>query len=40
MQMKVGGREVLIPFVPAICREVDLAARTIRVELPEGLLEL
>jgi 16S rRNA processing protein RimM len=40
MQMKVDGREVLIPFVPAICREVDVAARTIRVELPEGLLGL
>ena len=40
MQVSVNGREVLIPFVPAICREIDLAARTIRVELPEGLLEL
>lgn len=40
MQLTVNGREVLIPFVPAICREVDLTARTIRVELPEGLLEL
>jgi 16S rRNA processing protein RimM len=40
MEMKMDGREVLIPFVPAICRDVDLAARTIRVELPEGLLDL
>ncbi len=40
MQVTVNGREVLIPFVPAICREVDLAARTIRVELPQGLLDL
>jgi 16S rRNA processing protein RimM len=34
------GREVLIPFARAICREIDVAAKTIRVELPEGLLEL
>lgn len=40
MEMKMDGREVLIPFVPAICRDVDLGARTIRVELPEGLLDL
>lgn len=40
MQLTVNGREVLIPFVPAICREVDLTARTIRVELPAGLLDL
>jgi len=33
------GREVLIPFVPAIC-DVDLAARSIRVTLPDGLLDL
>lgn len=40
MEVAVDGREVLIPFVPEICREVDLASRTIRVELPKGLLEL
>jgi 16S rRNA processing protein RimM len=40
MQVTVDGREVLIPFVPAVCREIDLAGRTIRVELPEGLLDL
>jgi 16S rRNA processing protein RimM len=34
------GSEVLIPFVPAICVQVDLAAREIRVELPDGLLDL
>ena len=33
------GREVLIPFVPAICK-VDFAARLIRASLPDGLLEL
>lgn len=40
MQVIINGREVLIPFVPAICREIDLTARTIRVELPQGLLDL
>jgi hypothetical protein len=33
------GREVLIPFVPAIC-DVDLSAKSIRVTVPDGLLEL
>ena len=36
----VDGREILIPFARAICREIDVAARVIRVELPEGLLDL
>lgn len=34
------GRELLIPFVGAMCREIDVVAKIIRVELPEGLLEL
>jgi 16S rRNA processing protein RimM len=32
--------EVLIPFARAICVEVDVAARRIRVDPPEGLLEV
>jgi 16S rRNA processing protein RimM len=40
MQSTIKGREVLIPFVPAICREIDLTARTIQVALPAGLLDL
>ena len=28
--------EILIPFARAICKEIDVAAKTIRVELPEG----
>jgi len=36
----VDGREILVPFARSICREIDVAAKTIRVELPEGLLEL
>ena len=34
------GREVLIPFARAICREIDVTARRILIEPPEGLLEL
>jgi 16S rRNA processing protein RimM len=35
-----GGGEVLIPFVAAICTHVDVKARRIRIDPPEGLLEL
>jgi 16S rRNA processing protein RimM len=35
-----GGKEILIPFARAICKEIDVAAKVIRVELPEGLLDL
>jgi 16S rRNA processing protein RimM len=34
------GPDLLIPYVPAICREVDVAGRRIGVELPEGLEDL
>jgi 16S rRNA processing protein RimM len=37
---KRGGGEMLIPFVKAICLEIDVARKIIRVELPEGLTEL
>ena len=40
MEVRVEGREVLIPFVPSICREVDVAGKKIVVDLPEGLLEV
>ncbi|MBV8807501.1 MAG: 16S rRNA processing protein RimM [Acidobacteriaceae bacterium] len=39
MEVGAKGREHLIPFVGAKC-EVDLVARTIRTDLPQGLLEL
>jgi len=39
LSLKYEGREVLIPFVPAICN-VDLTAKVIRVTLPDGLLDL
>lgn len=38
MEVMIGDREVLIPFVPELC-STDLAGRIIRVDLPEGLLE-
>lgn len=34
-----GGREILIPFVLSICKQIDVAGKVIRVELPEGLLD-
>jgi len=34
------GHEILVPFARSICTEIDVAAKTIRAELPEGLLEL
>jgi 16S rRNA processing protein RimM len=34
------GREILIPFAKSICQQIDAAAKTIGVELPEGLLDL
>jgi 16S rRNA processing protein RimM len=37
---KTARGEMLIPFVNAICREIDVARKVIRVELPEGLAEL
>jgi 16S rRNA processing protein RimM len=39
MRVRGEGREALIPFVSELCK-VDLADRSIRVEIPEGLLEL
>jgi 16S rRNA processing protein RimM len=38
---KDGGKEdLLIPFAEEICTEIDLRARRIVIEPPEGLLEL
>jgi 16S rRNA processing protein RimM len=35
-----GSAEVMVPFVDAICRRVDVAEKTVVIEPPEGLLEL
>jgi 16S rRNA processing protein RimM len=40
LEVKCEGRELLIPFVPAICVGVNLGDRSILVDLPEGLLDL
>ena len=41
LQVRAGdGREILIPFARSICKHVDVASKTIGVELPEGLLDL
>ncbi|MBN2206240.1 MAG: 16S rRNA processing protein RimM [Candidatus Aminicenantes bacterium] len=34
------GRDLLLPLSRAICRRVDVAAKHILVEVPEGLLDL
>ena len=36
----VDGDEILVPFVNAYLLELDVAAKTIRMALPEGLTEL
>jgi 16S rRNA processing protein RimM len=35
-----GGREYMVPFADDICIEVDTAARRIKIDPPEGLLDL
>lgn len=40
LRVSTGSGEVLIPFVNAICREIDVQAKRILVDPPEGLLEL
>lgn len=37
---EIAGPPILIPFVKSICVEVDLAGRKIRIDPPDGLLEL
>ena len=34
------GREILIPMAEDICVEINVAAKSIRVDPPEGLLDL
>ena len=34
------GKEYLIPFAESICLEVDIERKKIKVDLPEGLLDL
>ncbi len=37
--VKSGGRDYLIPFAEAICVEIDIENKLIRIDPPEGLLE-
>ena len=39
MEVKVDGREVLIPFVSSEC-QIDLGAKVIRMDLLDGILDL
>lgn len=38
--IRSGAGEVLVPLVPAICREVDVAAKRIVIAPPAGLLDV
>ncbi len=40
LEVSNGEKDYLIPFVSAICVEVDIDNKVIRTELPEGLLDL
>ncbi|HUJ76322.1 MAG TPA: ribosome maturation factor RimM [bacterium] len=40
LEVEGGGREVLVPMVGAVVKEVDLRRRLIRIDPPPGLLEL
>lgn len=40
MLVVAGRGEVLVPFIDAICRTVDLGARRIVIDPPTGLVEL
>ena len=40
IQLRMDGREVLIPFVNSICTQVNLMSKMITVDLPQGMLEL
>ena len=40
LTVRHGDREAMVPFVKAICTEIDLANRRILATLPDGLLDL
>lgn len=40
LQVAGGGKETLIPFHEAICNRVDVEAKEIRIDPPEGLLDV
>ena len=40
LEVSDGRKQYLIPFVKAICTDVDLENKLIRADIPEGLLDL
>ena len=40
LEVRREEREILIPYTPAICLQVDVKAKRITVQLPDGLEEL
>lgn len=38
--VETGRGEVLIPFVPEICRDVNIGEKTVAAKIPDGLLDL
>lgn len=40
LQVDAGGKEILVPFVPAVCPIVDVENKRIETDLPQGLKEL
>ncbi len=40
LRLRRGSREVLVPFVEAFLKRLDVAARRIEVSLPPGLVEI
>jgi ribosomal 30S subunit maturation factor RimM len=40
LEVSGEGKPILIPFVKAICVEIDVPGRRIAVELPVGLKDL
>ena len=40
LAVKRKGRELLVPLAETICRDVNIAAKVIRIDPPDGLLDL
>lgn len=38
--VRKGKNEILVPFTHLVCLEIDLKRKRIRIDPPEGLLEL
>ena len=40
LEVRQGTKEILIPYTPEICLTVDVEAKRITVQLPDGLEDL